>query len=120
MLADVSRHFFQFKLPDGQIKFRTLAGGLVTIALTILVLSYAMSEFIVVWNRTNYNIIEKSDENALSYQTHSFGKDEGFAIAAAVVNDHDESIYDPEIGQLKFLIKSWESSTEELKFTDLA
>ena len=116
LMADVSRHFFQFKLPDGQIKFKTCGSGLLTIVLGMLVLSYAITEFIVVWNRSSYTVLENSDENVLTSESFSFGRQQGFAIAAAFVGTGN---LDPEIGQLKFFMKSWASSTEEIKFTDM-
>lgn len=118
VMADVSRHFFQFKLPDGNIKFKTCAGGLVTMFLGMIVLSYALTEFIIVWNRTSYTILEQSDENSLTYEKFSFGRKNGFAIAAAVVGSTVDDL-DPEVGQLKFIMKSWTTSTEELKFIDI-
>ena len=41
----------------------------------MLLLAYALTQFIDVWNRVNYTNVEKSDENALTYYEHSFGKD---------------------------------------------
>ena len=73
--ADLSRHFFQFKLPDGNIKFKTCAGGLVTIFFGLLLMIYAITEFITFWNRSSYTILEKSDENTLTYENHSFGRE---------------------------------------------
>ena len=116
LMADVSQHFFQFKLPDGQIKFKTCGSGLLTIILGMLVLSYAITEFIVVWNRSSYTILENSDENVLNFESFSFGRQQGFAIAAAFAGTAD---LDPEIGQLKFFMKSWTSSTDEIKFTEM-
>ena len=43
VIADVSRHFFQFKLPDGNIKYKTCTGGLVTMLTGMLVLAYAVT-----------------------------------------------------------------------------
>ena len=40
-------------------------------------------------------------------------------MAAAFVGDGDFQDNDPEIGEIKFLIKSWASSTDDVKFTEL-
>ena len=59
-------------------------------------------------------------ENCLDLDKSSFGKQENFAIAAAFVGNSEDDALDPEIGQLKFVMKSWASSTDDLKFNDLA
>ena len=66
MLADTSQHEFQFKLPDGNIKFKTFAGGLSTLLMSVVIMAYAFSQFIIVWNRTSYSVLESSQENSLS------------------------------------------------------
>ena len=48
-----------------------------------------------------------------------FSKEDGFTVAAAFVGDGDFQDNDPEIGEVKFLIKSWASSTDDVKFTEL-
>ena len=40
-------------------------------------------------------------------------------MAAAFVGDGDFQDDDPEIGEIKFLIKSWGSTTEDVKFKEL-
>ena len=59
LLTDVSRHYFQFSLPDGNIKFKTLSGSLVTIILGALVFCFAVSQFVILWGRSDYHIIDK-------------------------------------------------------------
>ena len=54
----------------------------------------------------------------------SFSHDNGFAVAAAItygdLSWDQEPLEDPEIGQLKFLIKSWtEGDGSELIFREL-
>ena len=120
VLADTSRHYFQFKLPDGNIRFKTFAGGLSTLVMSTVIMAYAISQFIIVWNRTSFTVLDTSVENSLSLESSSFGKQENFAIAAAFVGNSVEEALDPEIGQLKFVMKSWTSSTDDLKFNDLA
>ena len=46
-----------------------------------------------------------------------FGSSDGFAIAAAFWNEVGTE--DPEIGQLKFVIKSWSSPAEQVQFREL-
>ena len=74
-MADASRHYFQFRLPDGKIKFKTFAGGLITIVFSMLVLAYAITQFVIVWDRTSYTVLEKSTENTLTHDKYTFGKE---------------------------------------------
>ena len=118
-MADVSRHYYQWKLPDGQIKFKTTFGASLTILLTLLVLTYSLNEFIVFWERTNYTILESNTGNVYMDDVFSMtNKDGGFVVAAAFVANND-MFPDPEIGELKFILKNWGSSTDDLDFKTL-
>ena len=46
-------------------------------------------------------------------------KSSGFAIAAAFWGGSGHEFPDPEIGELKFVLKSWGGTTGDLVFTDL-
>lgn len=117
-MADVSRHYFQWKLPDGNIKFKTVFGASLTIFLSILVFVYATTQFIVFWERTNYTILEANTENVLTDDQFAMTKRDGFVIAAAFVGGSDLTP-DPEIGELKFILKQWGSTTGDLVFQEL-
>lgn len=43
----------------------------------------------------------------LTYENFEYGSADGFAIAAAFVGLSKERELDPEIGQIKFVIKKW-------------
>ena len=45
---DLSRNFFQFTLPDGNLKYKTCSGGLTTIVIGTLFLIFCVSELIEV------------------------------------------------------------------------
>ena len=115
-MADVSRHYYQWSLPDGNIKFKTIFGASLTMALSLLVFTYAVTQFIVFWERTNYTVLDTTTENVYMDDAFSLGKDDGFSIAAAIVGNSDTNIHDPEIGELKFILKKWASSDDDLEF----
>ena len=85
----MNKHHFQFSLPDGNIKFKTCTGGFVTIILAFLVLAYAVTQFITLWERSNYSILEKYEEKMLKDGEFVFTKKDGFTIAAAFVGTGD-------------------------------
>ena len=84
----------------------------------MLVLSFAVTQFIILWERSDYSILLKKNVNALTYTDFKFTNKDGFAIAASFwgANADEE---DPEIGELKFVIKHWASAADSVSFTDL-
>ena len=71
--------------------------------------------------RKDYNILEKRYEDVYMGSNFSFSSQNGFAVAAAM-SKADASlnvIEDPEIGQLKFVMKTWKSSTSAPQFIEL-
>ena len=92
----MSKHYFQFKMPDSNIKRKTCTGGIVTLILGIVLLAYAAQNFIVLWNCSNYRIQEQSRLRELTHSQFSFGKKDGFTLAAAFEGRLREE--DPEVG----------------------
>ena len=112
-MADVSRHYYQWSLPDGNIKFKTIFGSVLTTLLFLAVLAYASTQFITFWERTSYTVRETTSENIYLDNNFSIGKEEGFVVAAAFVGG-SKLTPDPEIGELKFILKSWSDASGEL------
>ena len=73
-MADMSKHYFQFKMPDSNLKSKTCTGGIVTLILGIVLLGYAVQNFIVLWNHFNYRILEQSKFRVLTHSQFSFVK----------------------------------------------
>ena len=88
-LADAGNHNFKFMLPSGSTKFKTCSGGFATILLGTLVLLYAVTQFIVFWERSNYSIQEKHEDSVLTHSDFKFAKDDGFTVAAAFIGSGD-------------------------------
>ena len=49
---DLSENFFQFTLPDGNLKYKTCSGGLTTIVFGSLFLIFVVNELLSVVSRT--------------------------------------------------------------------
>ena len=103
-------------MPDGNIKSRTCTGGIVTVIMIISLLAFAAQQYIALWERSDYRILESSRFKVLTHDKFSYSKKDGFALAAAFVGYQDE---DKDIGELKFVLKTWKSSAEEVQFTEL-
>ena len=80
---DASQHYFQFFLPDGRTRFKTRAGGILSIIVGVLILTYAVTQFTVYWMREKYTITEKSYRNSLK-ELDNFNKKNRFPVAAAM------------------------------------
>ena len=117
-MADVSRHYYQWSLPDGNIKFKTIFGAALTFLLFLSVLAYAVTQFITFWERSSYTVLETTAENIYLDNNFAIGKEEGFVVAAAFVGGSNLTP-DPEIGELKFILKSWSDASGDLEFRDL-
>ena len=118
MLADLSQHVFQFNLPDGKQQFKTMAGSITTLIFTVITLIFAISQFIVLSERSDYHITQKEQKGALTPDKFIYESKDGFAIAAGFWGKHGTKI-DPDYASLKFLIKSWDSSTDQVKFREI-
>ena len=75
---------------------------------------YAISSGIKTANREGYSLVEMTKDRVYKDSDFTFKKSDGFAVAAAVWYGDEkvnEKMDDPEIGQIKFVIKYWEDST---------
>lgn len=97
---------FNFNLPDGETKYRTMSGGIVFIILLTIGLIYAIDTFVTYFSRTEYAILNSVHHHAISsYDT--FGRHNDFVIAAAFTGESSgiPVTGDPDIGELKFYMK---------------
>ena len=82
--------------------------------------AFAINQIIILSNRSDYVILEKSYANELTFDKFKFSKKDGLAIAAAFYSyspAYDEE--DPEIGELKFILKYWDDSSKQPSFKEL-
>ena len=84
---------------------------LILIFIAIVVYGSVLLQILI--ERTNYSILEKKYENELLDTNFSFGSHDGFIVAAGITEyplSESSGIEDPEIGELKYFIKSWDSN----------
>ena len=110
--VDFEGRSFDFYLPDGTRYQKSMSGGCIFICMTVLFILYASVLFQVLVERTDYNILERRYENELLETNFSFGRENGFAVAAAFAElpVQPEPIEDPEIGYLEFALRSWDNA----------
>ena len=53
---DLSRNFFQFTLPDGELKYKTCSGGLTTIVIGTVFFAFIIEQLINVVHRKHYSV----------------------------------------------------------------
>ena len=83
LVADVSKQTFQFTLPDGNKRFKMIGGSIFALLFGTLGLIYATTLYLVFWNRSDYHLLDKSEAYRLTPENFQFGRDDGFAVAAA-------------------------------------
>ena len=91
-----------------------------TILLIVCVLTYLAYKLQSAMSRTEYQLIQETEENKFAASFQWSNKD-GFAAAAAVTNfdASGEDIEDPTIGTIKFVIKSWSPDYSGIRFKEL-
>ena len=97
--------------------FKTMAGAIAMVICGSVVIAFGVSQFLILLERTDYRLIDKKYQMELTEEKFQFGTSDGFAIATAFWSAAGPLV--PEIGQLKFIIKSWGGAEEAVQFTDL-
>ena len=103
-------------MPDGNIKSKTCTGGIVTFIMVTILLAVSAQQYITLWERSDYRILEQSRLKVLTHDKFNFNKKDGFTLAASFVGYQEEDL---DIGELKFILKTWKNSNEEVEFTEL-
>ena len=115
-MVDNSKRYFEWNMPDGNIKSKTCTGGIVTIIMVAILIAVSAQQYITLWERSDYRILEQSRLKVLTNDKFSFKKSDGFALAASFVGYQEEDL---DIGELKFILRTWKSASEEVEFTEL-
>ena len=100
-MADISTNHFKWTLPDGNVSFKTISGAILTTCFFSVVLAYALSLFVVLWERSDYSDRLIVTENYFTEDKFALGKEDGFVVAATLYSNYT-LLPDPEIGELKF------------------
>ena len=119
--VDIFKRPFYFLMPDEKEYYSTYLGTMFSILSILILLSYSGYKLRDLFIYNNYRLYE---QNELHYfnDADAFTTADGFHVAAGLISD-DGSLEDPEIGTLKFYIKSWDvfdpETNGELSFTEV-
>ena len=118
---DFHGKYFNFYMPDGRLTYKTGNGGILCLLLVFVWLAYALNQAIILSERSDYTVQEKTYENELAPDRFQAGKASRFAVAAALTN-LDGRMIGPEIGEIQFYIKEYDviDGTTKLRFKKLA
>ena len=122
MRLDVYRQPFRLLLPDGHDTYRTFIGALLSLCTIVVILTTGVYKFTTLVSNDEYQVQLRTIENEFATNA-TFGSANGFAVAAAVTSfdGSSEDITDPEIGEIKFYLKSWDVDAQDkgIFFTEL-
>ena len=123
LVFDLYRRPFYFLLPDGSDRYRTIPGTCFSICTFMLLLAYASVGLNNMLQKSDYKILSQAQEEFYT-TADTFSANDGFSIAAAVISptatgDHITTITDPEIGTLKFYLKSWKLNVRGVFFDEI-
>lgn len=96
-------------LPDGHDTYRTFIGALLSLCTIVIILTTGVYKLTTLVSNDEYQVQLRTIENEFATNA-TFGSANGFAVAAAVTSfdGSSEDITDPEIGEIKFYLKSWD------------
>ena len=104
------RRPFYFMMPDKKEFYRSVCGTILSLMVLMIVLSYGSYKIKDLVEFKDYRLLESRVDNYFE-DSANFTTNEGFHVAAGIVNTDDEyavdNIEDPEIGTVKMYIKTW-------------
>ena len=111
LATDLYNKSFTFLMPDGRDRYRTYLGALLSVLTFIIVIAYAGYKFTDLLGYNDYSVMKFELENFYDMRD-AFGSENGFLLAAGVTDysSNEESIEDPEIGTIKLIKKTWDST----------
>ena len=78
---------FNFKLPDGNERYKTCTGGFCSVILLIIMLIFAFATGLELKERKSYTIQKTEYDNVFGDSDFAFSSADGFAVAAAFFDD---------------------------------
>ena len=97
-------------MPDKKEFYRSICGTILSLMVILVVLSYGSYKIKDLVEFKDYRLLETRVDNYFE-DSANFTTNEGFHIAAGIVNTNVENtnkqIEDPEIGEVKMYIKHW-------------
>ena len=122
MVIDIYKRPFYFLMPDRTEYYRNNLGTCMSILTIFMVLAYGFIKFGDMMEYKDYKIFEIKEENYFR-DSDLFTSNDGLNIAAGVFSFEENFKEDPEVGTIKFYIKSWDTENEEthgaIKFEEI-
>ena len=116
-MIDLFRRPFNFLLPDHQSQYRTFLGSMLSIITILLILVYGGYKIVLYFKREEFTVNQTRQSYYFGLEDE-FSQSHGLAIAAGAVSEGYDGIrdfsIDPEIGQLKFYLKTWDITGPDL------
>ena len=110
-------------MPGNADNYRTILGTVLTFLAMMIVMSYASYKLVQWSDNKDYKLMSEIHEQYFD-ATDEFSKEDGFWIAAGVL-DYSQTKFDgfidPEIGEIKFYLKSFGNSDDDggITFTEV-
>ena len=120
MKIDIFAQPFRLILPDGENKYRSFLGSLLSLLTAILLVGYGAYKIQELASNSDYKIQIQDQRYYYDAADEFTFEDHGFMIAAAITayDGSPDDITDPEIGEVKFVMKRWGGDVL-LEFTEL-
>ena len=119
MAIDIFGQPFRFLLPNGEDEYRSFLGSFPSLLLAMLLLGYATYKIEGLTLNSDYKT-QIHDQRYFYDAADEFTfEEDGFMIAVAITayDGSSDNITDPEVGELKFVMKTWGDVL--LSFTEL-
>ena len=101
-------------MPGNADNYRTILGTILTFLAMMIVMSYASYKLVQWTDNKDYKLMSEIHEQYFD-ATDEFSIEDGFWIAAGVLDYGQTNIneyFDPEIGEIKFYLKSFGGSDD--------
>ena len=112
MILDVYKRPFNFLLPSKTEYYRNYLGMTLSLITILLLIAYGTFKFKALILFTDYNLFEIVQDSFYNDQDE-FTTNDGFHVAAGIVDFNAQYVEDPEIGTLKIIMKSWNYEDKE-------
>ena len=99
-------------MPSRTEYYRNYLGMTLSLLTFIMLIAYGSFKLRDLIQFTDYNLYQIVQESYYSDQDE-FTSNDGFHVAAGIVNFNEQYVEDPEIGTLKIILKSWDYEDKE-------
>ena len=113
MKMDIFAQPFRLILPDGEDEYRSFLGSLLSLLTAILLVGYGAYKIEELATNSDYKIQIHDQRYYYDADDEFTFEDHGFMIAAAITasDGNPDDITDPEIGEVKFVMKTFDEAS---------